>query len=272
MKISFMTWACPDWDLNQVLTAAVRYGYDGVEPRVEADQKHGIDLDRTKKEREDIKRQFADMGVEISCLATSRRYALADREEWRESVELTQKYVDLAADLGCPNLRVFGGPTPEGMSREDAQKLVAEALAELGPYAAQRGVWLALETHDDYSLADWCAATLQAAGVEGVGICWDIMHPFRHGQSIEEAFAAVKDLVRHCHVHDGHRPADGGPGGWELAKMGEGDIPHDEAVKLLAGINFEGHLSGEYINFLPADELLPHEAKVLREYLRAAGQ
>ena len=44
MKLSFMTWACPEWDLNEVITGAIRYGYDGVEPRVEVKQKHGIDL------------------------------------------------------------------------------------------------------------------------------------------------------------------------------------------------------------------------------------
>jgi sugar phosphate isomerase/epimerase len=127
-----------------------------------------------------------------------------------------------------------------------------------------------LETHDDYSLADWCAATVSLANTVGVGICWDVMHPYRHSQTMEEAFAAVKEYVRHCHVHDGKRPPDGGPGGWELAKMGEGDIPHDEAARLLASIGFQGHLSGEYINFLPAEELLPHEARVLRSYINQA--
>jgi len=271
MKISFMTWVCPDWDLNQVLTAAVRYGYDGVEPRAEANQKHGVEIASTKKQRAEIRSQFADMGIEMSCIATSRTYAKASRDEWQESVDLTRRFVDLAADVGCPNLRVFGGGTPQGMSREDAQKRVAEALAEVGPYATKGGVWLCLETHDDYSRADWCAATVKMAGVEGVGICWDVMHPFRHSQSIDVAFAAVKDYVHHCHVHDGVRPKDGDQGSWELARMGEGDIPHDEMVRLLATIHFQGHLSGEYINFLPADELLPHEAKMLRQYIQAAG-
>ncbi len=272
MKVSFMTWACPEWDLNKILTAAVQYGYDGVEPRAEADQKHGIEVTTTKKQRAEIRKQFEDMGVQMSCIATSRRYALEEEDERRESVEMTKRFVDLAADLGCPNIRVFGGPTPEGMSREDAQKIVAEALAEIGPYAAERGVCVCLETHDDYSLADWCAATVKMAGAEGLGICWDIMHPYRHGQSIAEAFEAVKDYVRHCHVHDGVRPADGGPGGWELALMGQGDIPTEEAVKLLATIDFQGHLSGEHIKFLPPEQLLPHEVKVLREYIRAAQQ
>ncbi|MBC7288929.1 MAG: sugar phosphate isomerase/epimerase [Armatimonadetes bacterium] len=270
MKVSFMTWACPDWDLNQILAAAVRWGYDGVEPRAEANQNHGIEITTTKKEREIIRRQFADMGIEISCIATSRTYAFADEADRRDSIDLTKKFVELAADLGCPNLRVFGGVTPEGVSREDAQKMVAEALAELGPVAAENNVVICLETHDDYSLADWAAATVKMADAPGLGIVWDVMHPYRNGQTIQQAFEAVKDLVRHCHVHDGKRPPNGGPGGWDLTLMGTGDIPHDEAVRLLASINFDGHLSGEYINFLPPEQLLPHEVNVLRSYIAAA--
>jgi hypothetical protein len=53
--------------------------------------------------------------------------------------------------------------------------------------------------------------------------------------------------------------------------MGQGDIPHDEPVRLLASIGFEGHLSGEWIAFLPADEVLPHDGRALRSYIRATG-
>ena len=34
MKTSFSTLACPDWNLTEILQAAVTYGYDGVELRV----------------------------------------------------------------------------------------------------------------------------------------------------------------------------------------------------------------------------------------------
>ncbi len=32
-KIAFSTLACPDWDFEQIVTAGMRYGYDGVEIR-----------------------------------------------------------------------------------------------------------------------------------------------------------------------------------------------------------------------------------------------
>lgn len=267
MKISFMTWACPDWNVDQILDAAVRYSYDGVEPRVEANQRHGIELEATAADRASIRRRFADAGIEMSCLATSRTYALADAADRSESVARTLRYCELAADLGCPYLRVFGGSTPEGVSPADAQRCVAESLAAAGSAAVSMGVTLCLETHDGYCDADLCAATVTMADAPGLGICWDIMHPFRVGQTIAHAHAAVRDLVRHCHTHD----AILGPGGsYEMTLMGEGNLPHDEAVSLLVGDGFEGYMSGEHIDFLSADELLPHEARLMRSYIAAA--
>lgn len=270
MKISFMTFVAPDWTLEEHLTAAVRYGYDAIEPRCEADHAHGVELDTTKKQRAAIARQFADCGVELRTIATSRRYALASDHELQESIDLTKQYCDLAGDLGAQSIRVFGGMTPEDMEFADAKKTVAEALHECGEHAAECGIHLCVETHDAYSLSSDCAETVRMADHPNIAICWDFMHPFRHGESIETAFNNVRELVRHCHVHDGVPPEDGGPAGWEIALMGEGEIPHDEAVELLAGIDFDGTLSGEWIRAFEPEEILPHDARVLREYIAQA--
>jgi sugar phosphate isomerase/epimerase len=55
-----------------------------------------------------------------------------------------------------------------------------------------------------------------------------------------------------------------------MCLTGEGDIPHDEAVRLLASINFQGALSGEWINFLPPEQILPQNADVMRRYIEQA--
>jgi len=269
MKLSFMTWACPEWDLNEVITGAIRYGYDGVEPRVEVKQRHGIDLDTTKKQRKEIKQQFADCGVEISCLATSRTFSSADPSERDDSVELAWRYIDLAADIGCANLRVFGGAIPEGVERSEAHKYVADCLRRCAEHAEAAKVFVCLETHDHFSRAEHAAETVRLANHPNAAICWDFMHPFRAGNTHEEAFEHVKGLVKHCHVHDGNLP-EGPEGPVSLALMGEGDIPHDEPIRLLGSIGFTGHVSGEWIDFLPADEVLAHDARVLRSYVDAA--
>jgi sugar phosphate isomerase/epimerase len=268
MKIGFMTFATPDWDLHRILAAAIRYGYDSVEPRAEADQQHGVELEATKKQRKEIKSAFADAGVDLCCIATSRTYALVEAEQRAESVALTKRYVDLAADTGAPCLRVFGGPTPEGADYAEMKKRVAEALGECAEYAKASGVYVCLETHDSYCNAHDAVEVVRNAGSPQAAINWDIMHPCTAGMAIAEAFEVVKPYVKHCHAHDGTWREDGG--GWDLAAMGTGGIGHSEALRLLAGINFEGCISGEWIAWQPAEEMLPREAAALREYRKAA--
>lgn len=272
MQISFMTWVCPDWTLNEILAAAIKYGYDSVEPRVECDHKHGIELETTKKARQQIKASFRDTGVGLCCLATSSTFAHVAESDRRANIERTRRYVDLAADIGCPNLRVFGGSTPEGYDFADVKQQVAQDLRECAEHAAPAGIYLCFETHDSYCASADALEVVRLANHPNIGICWDIMHPFRVGESIAQTFDHLKDHVRHCHVHDGKRPPHGGPDGWELALMGQGDIPHGEAFRLLAGIGFQGAMSGEWINFLPPEEVLPHEAEVMRQYRAAAGR
>ena len=52
--------------------------------------------------------------------------------------------------------------------------------------------------------------------------------------------------------------------------MGEGMVPQDEAVKLLASIDYQGALSGECIAAFEPERILPHDAARLREYIAAA--
>ena len=148
------------------------------------------------------------------------------------------------------------------------KKYVAEALHAACEHATKTGVYLCFETHDSYCSSADAMDVIRMADHPNAAICWDIMHPFRVGETIPQAFENVKTHVRHCHVHDGVRNE---AGDWDLAKMGEGEIPHDEAFKLLAGINFPGAMSGEWISWLPPEEILPHDAAVMREYRKAAG-
>lgn len=266
MKVSFMTWICPDWTLKEVLTAAVRYGYDGVEPRAEGNQKHGVELAATKKQRSEIASAFADCGVEMSCIATSVKFSSADAAERAEMVERTKKFVDLAADVGCPYLRVFGGKIPEGVAQEDVKRYVAESLAACGEYAASKGIQVLLETHDDFRKAQDAVDTVRMADHSNVQILWDVAHPFHAGESIQEAFDLVAPHARHLHVHD-FLTHDGDR---QPAFIGEGNVPHDEAVRLLKTISFDGHLSGEWIRFGPPEEVLPKDLATLRRYIQEA--
>ena len=48
MKISFMTFACPTYTFDQVVSLALRHGYGGIEFRCDSDHKHGVMVESGK--------------------------------------------------------------------------------------------------------------------------------------------------------------------------------------------------------------------------------
>ena len=152
MKFSFMTFSCPELDLESVLELAQRYGYDGIEPRVSAKHQHGIELDATPEQRREIVRKVDASGIQLSCIATS--CCFADPANATEHAADARQYVELAADLGAPCIRVFGGRIGAGVSRDAAIGNMAALLRPLAEYAGKLNVSICMETHDD-----WCNPT-----------------------------------------------------------------------------------------------------------------
>ena len=51
MHLATMTSVCPDWTLDEIVSAMKRHGYRGLEPRVEWDHAAGIEASLTPAER-----------------------------------------------------------------------------------------------------------------------------------------------------------------------------------------------------------------------------
>ncbi|MFH1613548.1 MAG: sugar phosphate isomerase/epimerase family protein [Planctomycetota bacterium] len=261
MKYSFMTFSCPSLSLDEVLSVAREYGYDGIEPRIEAGHKHGVELTADGKQRKEIRKKAVRSGIEICCVATSCRYA--DPAKAEESVEIALKSIDLAANIGCSRIRVFGGGIPSGLSRAKATEQVRESLLHLGDHAAERKVTVCVETHDDWCRPEDLAEVLHQVDHPAIAVNWDIMHPIMiGGATMDEAFEVLKSWIRHVHFHDGIKTA----ASMELSPVGEGIIDHKKAVRLLGGIGYQGFLSGEWINWRPYEDYLAAELATMKGY------
>lgn len=262
MKYAFMTFSCPELSLDEVLAVAQKYGYDGIEPRIDSDQRHGVERATDAAARRTIKQKAADSGIALCCVATSCNYA--DPETVREKVEVTQQAIDLAADVGAPRIRVFGGTIPDGRSREQAIDGVARALKSVADHAQERGVTVCMETHDDWCDPKHMAEVMRRVDHPAIAVNWDIMHPVRRaGVTMDEAFEALKPWIRHIHFHDGVKLEDGGI---KLATIGQGMIDHRRAVQLLKAMPYDGFLSGEWIRYDEYDKHLPRELAIMKNY------
>jgi sugar phosphate isomerase/epimerase len=270
LKYAFMSFSCQDLSLGEMLSVAKQYGYVGIEPRMEAEHAHGIEMDISVDKRNEIKQQVQDSGISLCCLATSRRYAIPETFDQQagglrspDRIEDTYRCIDLAGDLGVPNLRIFGGRFPKDMSREEAIELVADGLRSVADYAQQRGVTLCMETHDDWTDPAHVVEVMKRVDHPAIAVNWDIMHPVIFAnRTVDEAFEALAPWIKYVHFHDGVMT----DGELFMSPMGEGVIDMRRAVELLESASYDGFLSGEWINWEPYEIHLPRELQRVKAY------
>ena len=263
MKYAFMTSSCPELEFGEVLAIARQYGYDGVEIRVSNDHRHGLEFSLDAQGRAKAKRQAAEAGIALCCVATSCRFA--DPATLQDAVRDTHLAIDLASDLGSPCVRIFGGIIGGGLSREAAIRQVVQSMDELKGHAESGGVRLCLETHDDWCDPAHLASVLRQVDHPAVGVNWDLMHPvMTAGKTIEEAFDTLRPWIYHVHFHDGYWEDPETKAKRVMAPIGQGVIDHHRALELLSSINYQGFISGEWIRWKPHADHLPQELALLK--------
>ncbi len=240
MKFAFSTLGCPDWPIEKVVEQAKALGYDGVEVR---GVKRVFDLSQTPEFSpegiEATKKLFADAGVPIVSIDASSSFCWPEEEKQQAAFDEAVRHIDIAVAVGAPQVRVFGGNIPEGEPHEKWAKILAGKLADLGDVAAEKGVIIAVETHDSWCRADQLMPVIKAAGKANVQPLWDMAHPFSHGEKLEDTVALFEGKVCHCHVKD-HSAEH------EMTLLGDGIVPLKESLAALKKTGFVGYVSLEW--------------------------
>lgn len=240
LKYAFMSFSAPELSLSELLQHAAACGYQGVEPRL--GHAHGIAPEATAEERKMIRQRFADAPVACCCLASQGNFT--DPASRAETVELNRRVIALARDLACPRIRIFGGLLPEGMGREQAIDELAATLRPLAAEAGAAGVVLCLETHDGWCHPDHVATLMERVRHAHLRVNWDMMHPTRAcGVPVEEGYARLRQWIAHVHIHDGLLSSP-----LTFRRCGEGELDMRAALTCLVRDDYEGYVSGEWIN------------------------
>ena len=197
-----------DLTLNDLLALLPANGFDGVEFRCEAGQKHGVEPEIAAPERRRVKALLDGAGLAVSCLSTSQRFESPDPKARRAVIERVKQFVDLAADLGCKSLRTFGNDFPPDVPRPDVVQYVGESLRACGEYAADKGVDVLLEMHGQFYYWEYCLGAVQIADHPNVAINYncdprDLENP---GFPYKELFGLLKGMNydRFCSLEEGY--------------------------------------------------------------------
>ena len=138
-----MTW-------REKLECAKECGYDFVEISIDETDEKLARLEWTKEERLDLVRTMQEVGIPIRsmCLSGHRKYPFgsADPAVRARSMEIMEKAIELADDLGIRIIQLAGYDVYYEESTPESLRLFAENLAKATAMAAVKGVVLAFET------------------------------------------------------------------------------------------------------------------------------
>jgi sugar phosphate isomerase/epimerase len=126
-----------------------------------------------------------DAGLAVTTLCRGGFFTAIDPAERADALADNRRAIDEAATLGTDTLVLVSGGLPAGSKDlRGARERIADALAELGPYAERHGVRLAIEPLHPMYAADRCVvSTLTQAldlaerfPAQQVGVAVDTYH------------------------------------------------------------------------------------------------
>lgn len=230
----------------------------GLEQFVQQCRKEGISYVGLWREKvhevgiEKTKALIAEAGLKVSSLCRAGFFPYNNEMQRRHSIEENRKAVDEAAALGTPLVvLVCGGIAAAGLSA--SRRMVEEGIADLVPYAAQRGIRLGIEPlHPMFAADRSVVVTLAQANEvaehfssEVVGIVVDAYHVW-WDPALEKEIARAAGRIFGFHLSDWIVPLPDILNGRGL--MGDGYIELAGIAAMVKQAGYEGPIEVEIFN------------------------
>ena len=98
----------------------------------------------------DFKRRAFVLGLGISGTGVRNDFATADKSKRAADVKHVKEWIEVAARMGAPVLRVFAGKQPEGYEWDEVAKWMVEDLKECVEHGKKHGVIIGIQNHWDF--------------------------------------------------------------------------------------------------------------------------
>ena len=121
-----------------------------------------------------FKKRAFELGVDISGTGIRNNFASPDKAARAKDVELAKNWIEAAAKLGAPVIRVFAGQEQPGADREEVNKWMAEDLRTCAEHGKKFGVVVGVQNHGDFlKTAEQTIRLVEMVNSEWVGVILD---------------------------------------------------------------------------------------------------
>ncbi|MFE6762060.1 sugar phosphate isomerase/epimerase family protein [Streptomyces sp. NPDC057689] len=236
------------WSLPELAEGCAKAGVDKVGLWRAPVQSYGVEA---------TARLLSDHGLTVTSLCRGGFFTALDPAERARALDDNRAALDEAAGLSTDTLVLVSGGLPEG-SKDlyGARERIADALAELVPYAAERGVRLAIEPLHPMFASDRCVvSTLSQAldiaerfPAEQVGVVVDTYHLWWDDQAPAQiARAGAGGRIHSFQLADWITPL---PAGVLLGRgqLGDGSVDFRFFRRAVEETGFDGPVEVEIFN------------------------
>jgi sugar phosphate isomerase/epimerase len=143
-----------------------------------------------------IKRKVFKLGLEISGTGVRNDFTIADKNKREQEVALVKNWIEVAAKIGAPVIRIFAGNQKnEGITKEQVTEWMLKDIQTCVDYGKQHGVIVGLQNHNDFiQTAAQVIRIIETINSEWLGLILDT-GSYRVHDPYEEIAKSVKYTV-----------------------------------------------------------------------------
>jgi sugar phosphate isomerase/epimerase len=245
LRLSFSTLGCPDWSFDKIIDFARDNQYTAIEVRGIMRQ---MDLPlvpefSTPEAISITMKKMNDHGLRFVDLGSSCALHFPKGDERTKNLNEAKRFIDLAAKLNCPYIRVFPNQIPKDRDRQETLNLIIEGLRELGAYASDSNVTVLLESHGELIYKNDLLHVMEGAANPHIGLVWDVCNMWIvTKETPEDVYGTLKPYIKHTHIKD--LKIENGKE--EYVLLGTGIVPIFQAIDLLHESDYPGYYSFEW--------------------------
>jgi sugar phosphate isomerase/epimerase len=251
----YLTAKPPKMDLFDYVNLAADMGLDAVEPT-----SYYFPPDVTTEYLHRLKQHAFVLGLDISGTAIGNNFCLPPGPKRDEQLARTREWIDRAAELDAPVIRIFAGNVPKDATEDQAVAWAIEGIKESLPYASRKGVTLALENHGGITATPRQILKLVRA-VEGPNFGVNLDTGNFHGDDPYAEIAELAPYAVNVQVKTEIQRRGGGP---------KEDADLARLISILREARYSGYVVLEYEAAEDPLKAIPGHIKRLRELISGA--
>ena len=251
------------WDnLPAACSIASQLGFDAIEifapsgSAVDGRELRGL-LDRHNL-------QLAAVGTGAGMVVHGLGLTDPDPQRRQKAAEFVRKIIDFGAPFRAPAIiGSMQGRWGGALDRDAVLALLADAMNDLGGYAAEQGVPLIYEHLNRYetNLINTVAEGvefLKSLSTTNVKLLADLFHMNIEERNLAQAIRGAEGFIGHVHYVDSNRRA-----------AGLGHMNHEPIAAALIETGYDGYASAEAFPYSDSESAARHTIESFRRYFRA---